>query len=174
MGAPGDIYSLGVSLYALLCGESPYSGLGHSEIIRRVCDEEFPDITEMVHDLPSDVASIIRRCTQKRPEDRFQDGTELSAFLARISSEETTCLIDPNAGGPPTTDDRPPRAWLQGFLTTLNQQSVVLEPLSGPPSAPAWSVEVLAAEPRWQESEEDDEFDDFEFREIELDQHSLI
>lgn len=80
-----DIHALGAILYELLAGEPPYGREEWLLTIQRVRDENPPDLRQKCHGLPRDLESIVLRCLEKDPRDRypsaFELAMELTAFL---------------------------------------------------------------------------------------------
>ncbi len=94
-GAPytvsGDVYSLGVIFYELLSAKRPYnlpSG-SLSEIVRTVCGEEPPPLSETVTDdrlrrrLRGDLETIAAKALEKDPRSRYASVNEFAADLRR-------------------------------------------------------------------------------------------
>lgn len=65
-----DIYALGAALYALLCGEPPFTGEHPLAVLRLVMEQPAPDPRVRRADLPEAVAVLILRCLAKQPEQR--------------------------------------------------------------------------------------------------------
>lgn len=75
-----DIYSLGVTFYHMLAGRPPFSG-SSSEVLDSHIYHRPPDIAEACPGLPKNVAAIVRRMMEKKPEDRYQTYDALFADL---------------------------------------------------------------------------------------------
>ncbi len=73
VGPETDIYSLGVVLFEGLAGELPFPARAP---FARVFKEP-PKLSDSAPDTPAQLTSLVMRCLQKRPEDRFQDGNTL-------------------------------------------------------------------------------------------------
>lgn len=77
-----DVYSLGVILFQLLTGTTPFSGT-RSEMMQATCEIE-PVWPARCHDVPRDLATIALRCLQKEPPRRFyRSAGELAEDLRR-------------------------------------------------------------------------------------------
>jgi len=75
-----DLWSLGVILYELLTGRTPWQGDARSVIAQIVSDPVRPP-THLVPDLPPSIVATIMKALQKDPEERFQSADELRAAL---------------------------------------------------------------------------------------------
>jgi len=87
MGEPGtfmsDVFSLGLLLYEMLCGEGPWDEgkPSPSELSRRMRSEEPRAISSHGLRISSQLSQVIMRCLAKRPEERFEDGMALAEAL---------------------------------------------------------------------------------------------
>lgn len=82
--ARADLYSLGATLYELLTGRPPYSGLSPVEIIAnaRASVPEPPRKFQMA--VPGQFEGVVLRLLAKRPEDRYDSATGLLEELDRV------------------------------------------------------------------------------------------
>ncbi len=81
--ARADVYSLGATLYHMLCGDPPYVGQNLREILSKHRHAPIPDPREKRPEVSGPTAAIIIRCLAKQPEDRFQNAAELAQALAQ-------------------------------------------------------------------------------------------
>ena len=79
-----DLYSLGVTLYQLLCGVLPFRGESMAELMYKIANEEAPDIRQFRSDVPEQLAYIVAYTLQKHPDDRYQDGSRMAADLLDV------------------------------------------------------------------------------------------
>jgi serine/threonine protein kinase len=65
-----DIYSLGVTLYALIAGKPPFEGTIPQKILQHQI-KPLPPLAERAKDAPAELCQVIVRMTQKEPTDRY-------------------------------------------------------------------------------------------------------
>ena len=85
-----DIYSLGITLYHLVCGQVPYTGTAF-EIMTKHMQSPLPPLRERVPELPESVSNVIKKMAAKKPENRYQDYDDLlKDFEALLRGEEVS------------------------------------------------------------------------------------
>lgn len=119
-----DIYSLGCTMFFLLTGQVPYP---ETTLIERIlAHQEKPprDPRELRPDTPKELAYIILKMEEKKPEDRYQSMDEVLAALDASFPESTDLNIMENSSKVPDVD-------LSGVNSAKNSA--------------AWSTNVSAA-----------------------------
>lgn len=89
--ARSDIYSLGITMFEMVTGRLPFDG--ENTVAVAIAHLENPMIppTACNPDIPESLEQIILKCTEKRPEDRYDTAEAVIADLRRV-------LINPNDG----------------------------------------------------------------------------
>jgi len=84
--ARSDIYSLGITLYHMLTGYTPFTGENASRVIDRHLHEQPPSPRGYNPNLSRGVCNVIEKMIAKSPADRYQEPTELIDDLAALAT----------------------------------------------------------------------------------------
>jgi len=76
-GKAADVFSLGATLFTLLCGEPPFTGQTAMNIILATIQSPHSSARRLRPNLSTDAERIIERCLVKDPNQRFGDAQEL-------------------------------------------------------------------------------------------------
>jgi eukaryotic-like serine/threonine-protein kinase len=82
--ARADIYSLGCTLYHLVCGRIPYDGNSAYEIITKHLKEPLKPPSAISPHVPEDVSHVVEKMMAKDVADRYQDMGEVVADLEEV------------------------------------------------------------------------------------------
>jgi serine/threonine protein kinase len=104
-----DLYSLGCTLYFLLCGRVPFNGRTVIETLDMHRWLTPRPVQRFRPDTPAWLAELVRKLMAKRPEDRFQTPAELCAALTHPSPGEEPAArpARPRRAAPPPPDITP-------------------------------------------------------------------
>ena len=83
--ARSDVYTLGVILYELLCGELPYDvrGLALPALTRLITEDEPRSLARRSPELRGDLDAITHKALRKAPEDRYQSAAAMGEDVRR-------------------------------------------------------------------------------------------
>jgi eukaryotic-like serine/threonine-protein kinase len=148
-----DIYSVGVILYELLTGRTPFfSESGEfTEILFKLFTTEPPHISTARPDLPPGLANAVHKALARDRDQRFTDVVEFADALAPFAAEHSRHLVQRMRGLPPGSRVIPNQGHPGGAGTAGGSQKISLRPppqSNYPPGASdtsASGAEVLAA-----------------------------
>jgi len=142
--ARSDIFAFGSLLYEMVTGRRAFSGGSRSETLGAVLHVQPQAPTEIVADLPQDLAKLILRCLRKEPEKRFQHMADVKVELEEI---QEGWISSATAGGPSVRVRRRGRAWMAAAVALAAAAGVGswLFQRSRRPTPPAPQVVPLSA-----------------------------
>jgi len=79
-----DVYSLGAALYEVVTGRPPIEEPSVQAFLRAILEDRPPSPRRFNREIPHDLATIILRCLEKDPADRYADATALADDLERF------------------------------------------------------------------------------------------
>jgi eukaryotic-like serine/threonine-protein kinase len=159
-----DIWALGIILYELLTGDTPFEGNTMPELCAAILKEPPSPVRDRRPEVPVELEAAILRCLEKDPAKRFGNVAELAAALvdfapkrARLSAERSARILKgagiqlsslpPLLSNPPRMDAAPVAASTAGAWSRAEPKGEVPKsaPLSRAAKGAMAAVLVLAA-----------------------------
>jgi eukaryotic-like serine/threonine-protein kinase len=82
-----DLFSLGVLLYEMLCGERPFDGPDDRSTSLRIRRDPVPPLGKKAPGISPALERLTQRCLEKMPSDRFDSSLEACAILEAAARE---------------------------------------------------------------------------------------
>jgi len=86
--AQSDVYSLGATMYAVLCKKQPFTGQTPMEILMKVCKDEPPSLKSHNPEIPDEVEKIVLKAMAKEKSDRYASSQALADDLKRFLTNQ--------------------------------------------------------------------------------------
>ena len=128
-----DIYSLGATLYELVCSRAAFESEDRAELLRQIAEDEPPSPRQWNGAVPVDLETIVVTAMAKEPALRYVMAGELAADLRRFLADEPIQARRPSAG-------HRLRKWTQRNLAVVGAGAGVLLLLSFASGLSAWRI----------------------------------
>src|SRR6267143_1990937 len=89
-----DLFSLGVTLYQLLCGRLPFEGESMAQLMFKIANDPPTDMRTISPELAPPLVAFVERALGKNPDERFQTGEEFGGALRATLSATVTREVD--------------------------------------------------------------------------------
>jgi serine/threonine-protein kinase len=104
-----DIFSFGIVIFQLLCGELPFTGANQLALLHHLHFNPPRDLRELRPEVPDSLAGLISRTLEKEPAKRVQSMAEVASELRRIAREQEMSLSQEPGMVPTLGSFVPPR-----------------------------------------------------------------
>ena len=105
-----DIFALGCVIYEMLAGKRAFKRETSAETMTAVLHEDPPDLSTAERQVPPGLERLVRRCLEKRPEERVQSARDLAIALDAVSLGESSTVQAAIVAAAPRRRASPPMA----------------------------------------------------------------
>jgi serine/threonine protein kinase/Flp pilus assembly protein TadD len=81
-----DIFSMGIVAYELISGRLPFKGDFEASVIYSIINDTPEPLRESGRDVPDDLQRIVSKMLAKKPDDRYQDASEIMDDLKKMQA----------------------------------------------------------------------------------------
>jgi eukaryotic-like serine/threonine-protein kinase len=85
-----DVFSVGAVIYEMTTGQPAFTASSRTALKAAILDHEPPSCSSVRVEVPAALDTIVKRCLEKRPEDRWQSVGDLKHALAEIKNGRRT------------------------------------------------------------------------------------
>ncbi|MEO9327580.1 protein kinase domain-containing protein [Gordonia aurantiaca] len=85
--ARSDVYSMGVMMFELLTGRTPFHGDSPLALAYQRLSYDVPAPGDVIAGVPAELDEIVLRATERNPADRYADGFEMQQHLLAVADE---------------------------------------------------------------------------------------
>jgi len=124
-----DIYSLGVTLYEMISGQTPYQADSALTLMMMVLNDPLPDLREIRKEIPEALVTVAEKALAKDQLDRFQTMGEMAAALRQTqgqlaSAASMVTVVDDEQREPAVAPDAPVEALVETKGAPAETESV--------------------------------------------------
>ena len=83
-----DIFAFGSILYEMTAGKKAFHKSTQVETMAAILNEDPPEISQFVPNIPATLERLLRRCMEKNPEERFQSALDIAFELEDLSADK--------------------------------------------------------------------------------------
>ncbi|HWW85454.1 MAG TPA: serine/threonine-protein kinase, partial [Vicinamibacterales bacterium] len=111
-----DIFNFGAVVYEMLCGRRAFLGATPADTMNMVLSVDPPEMIDATHPVSPMLERLVRRCLEKKPEERFQSALDVAFNLDAMS-----ITTGPGSGAVTTVAGpaRLTRFWVAGALALV-------------------------------------------------------
>jgi serine/threonine protein kinase len=131
--ARADIYSLGVTLYEMLSGRTPFMADSAMTLMMMHLNDPVPDPRNLRADVPQALVEVLVKAMAKNREDRYRSAAEFAAALKGVlSAQDSRTITAPVSAVAAASTLSAPKPESVGNLPTQYESAIPPKPPSPP------------------------------------------
>jgi serine/threonine protein kinase len=87
VGPQTDIFSLGVVMYEMIAGRTPFAGQTDADVIVSILSKDHPPLRAIAAKMPGGFEAIVDKALKKEREERYQTAGELLSDLKKVKQD---------------------------------------------------------------------------------------
>ncbi len=107
-----DIFSFGVLFYEMITGQRPFTGDSQAAVLASLMKDAPPSINQRQPSIPRPLERLVRKCLEKKAEDRWQSARDLKPALELIDLDAPPPSMTSASVSAPIAVEPPRRKWL--------------------------------------------------------------
>ena len=106
-----DIFSFGVVFYEMITGQRPFGGDTQAAVLAALLKDQPPPMSQWQPAVPRQLERVVRKCLEKKPDDRWQSARDLKPTLELIDLDAPPSSMS-SASATIPIQTLPKRSWL--------------------------------------------------------------
>jgi serine/threonine protein kinase/Tol biopolymer transport system component len=106
-----DIFSFGVVFYEMITGHRPFTGDTQAAVLASLLKDQPPPMSQWQHAVPRQLERVVRKCLEKKPDDRWHSARDLKPTLELIDLDAPPSSMS-SASATIPIQTPPKRSWL--------------------------------------------------------------